>query len=125
MTMHLDDTHRADLVSWVESAARPDTDFPIQNLPLGCFRAAGRAARPGVAIGDSILDLAAARRAALLSAETAELVTLCTDERSLNPLLAAGGDALLRLRHEVSRLLRADTPEGERARARRERPLTP
>jgi fumarylacetoacetase len=125
VTIHLDDTHRADLVSWVESAARPDTDFPVQNLPLGCFRAAGRAARPGVAIGDSILDLAAARRAALLSAETAELVTLCTDERSLNPLLAAGGDALLRLRHEVSRLLRADTPEGERASAGRERLLTP
>src|ERR1700716_899165 len=104
MTTHLDETHRADLESWVESAAASDTDFPVQNLPLGCFRAAGRAARPGVAIGQSILDLAAARKAALLSPEMAELVTLCTDERSLNPLLAAGGDALLRLRHEASRL---------------------
>jgi fumarylacetoacetase len=125
VTAHLDETHGADLVSWVESAQAPGTDFPIQNLPLGCFRAAGRAARPGIAIGDAILDLAAARRAAVLSPEIAELVTLCTDARSLNPLLAAGEDALLRLRYETSRLLRATTPEGERARAERERLLVP
>jgi fumarylacetoacetase len=121
----LDETHRADLASWVESAQAPDTDFPIQNLPLGCFRTPGRAARPGIAIGDAILDLAAARRAALLSAELAELVTLCTDERSLNPLLAAGDDALSRLRYEVSQLLRADTADGERASAERKRLLAP
>jgi len=125
MTSRIDETHRADLASWVESAARSDTDFPLQNLPLGCFRTVGRAARPGIAIGDEILDLAAARKAGLLSAEMAELVTLCTDERSLNPLLAAGRDSLARLRHEVSRLLRADTPEGERARAQRARILVP
>ena len=53
----LDDTHRADLQSWVESAQSVDTDFPIQNLPLGIFRSNGRTARPGVAIGSMILDL--------------------------------------------------------------------
>src|SRR4051812_44397681 len=125
MTIRIDDTHRADLVSWVESAQAPETDFPIQNLPLGCFRTPGRAARPGVAIGDAILDLAAARRAALLSAELAELVTLCTDERSLNPLLAAGEDALLMVRREVSHLLRADAPAGRKAGAERRRLLAP
>src|SRR5258705_4441494 len=125
MTSRIDETHRADLASRVESAARSDTDFPLQNLPLGCFRTVGRAARPGIAIGDEILDLAAARKAGLLSAEMAELVTLCTDERSLNPLLSAGRDSLARVRHEVSRLLRADTPEGERARAQRARILVP
>ena len=41
--------------SWVESAER--SDFPIQNLPLGIFSdGAGR--RPGIAIGDFVLDLA-------------------------------------------------------------------
>ena len=125
MTTHIDETHHADLVSWVESAQAPGTDFPIQNLPIGCFRAPRRAARPGIAIGDAILDLAAARRARLLSPELAELVTLCTDERSLNPLLAAGDDALLRLRREASRLLRADTEEGRRAAAERKRILVP
>ena len=123
MITTIDDTHRLELASWVESAARPDTDFPIQNLPLGVFRAPRRAARPGIAIGDEILDLAAARKAALLSAEVAELVTLCTDERSLNPLMAAGRGMLARLRQEMSRLLRADTPEGRRAAGERKRLL--
>jgi fumarylacetoacetase len=47
--------------SWVESANDPATDFPIQNLPFGVFRAKGskEAPRGGVAIGDQILDLAA------------------------------------------------------------------
>jgi len=41
--------------SWVESAE--GSDFPIQNLPLGIFSdGAGR--RPGIAIGDFVLDLA-------------------------------------------------------------------
>jgi fumarylacetoacetase len=123
VTTRLDETHDIERVSWVESAARPETDFPIQNLPLGVFRAPGRAARPGIAIGDEILDLAAARKAALLSAEAAELVTLCTDERSLNPLMAAGREMLSRLRQEMSWLLRADTPEGRHAAAERKRLL--
>ena len=54
----IDETHDPQLRSWVESANLPDTDFPIQNLPLGVFDRAG-ASRPslGLAIGDSILDL--------------------------------------------------------------------
>jgi fumarylacetoacetase len=57
----LDDTHDASLESWVRSANRPDTDFPIQNLPFGRFRDAGpQAWRIGVAIGDQVLDLTAA-----------------------------------------------------------------
>jgi fumarylacetoacetase len=35
----------------------PDSDFPIQNLPYGIFRARDGAAHAGVAIGDLILDL--------------------------------------------------------------------
>ena len=60
MTLEVDDTHRPDLRSWIESANTATTDFPIQNLPLGCFRVSG-VARPGVAIGDQIVDLCAAR----------------------------------------------------------------
>ncbi len=54
----IDETHDPKLTSWVESANRPDCDFPIQNLPLGVFRPAGGGhGRIGVAIGDFILDL--------------------------------------------------------------------
>jgi len=54
----IDETHARGLTSWVESANRPDCDFPIQNLPLGVFQAPGESrSRPGVAIGDFILDV--------------------------------------------------------------------
>ncbi len=57
----IDETHDAGLVSWVESANDPGTDFPIQNLPFGRFRSASDAPwRIGVAIGDQVLDLEAA-----------------------------------------------------------------
>jgi fumarylacetoacetase len=54
----IDQTHDPKLRSWVESANRPGCDFPIQNLPVGVFVAAGEnRARLGVAIGDFILDV--------------------------------------------------------------------
>ncbi|TRW96945.1 fumarylacetoacetase [Paracoccus sp. M683] len=42
--------------SWVDSANRADTDFPLNNLPYGVFDD-GQGARMGVAIGDFVLDL--------------------------------------------------------------------
>src|SRR5579884_2041469 len=54
----IDQTHDPALQSWVESANRPDSDFPIQNLALGVFEtASGPQPRLGGAIGDFILDL--------------------------------------------------------------------
>ena len=37
----------------------PDTDFPLQNLPFGCFKRRGSAEpwRIGVAIGEQVFDL--------------------------------------------------------------------
>ncbi len=63
--MPIDATHDPALQSWVTSANAADSDFPIQNLPYGRFRAAGSAEpfRLGVAIGNQILDLPAAMRA--------------------------------------------------------------
>jgi fumarylacetoacetase len=43
------------LTSWCESAQ--GSDFPVQNLPLGVFSVGERRRRPGVAIGDYVLDL--------------------------------------------------------------------
>ena len=52
-----DATHDPNLTSWVESANRPDHDFPIQNLPYASFRKHGEERiRVGVAIGDMVLD---------------------------------------------------------------------
>ena len=61
MTVALNETHDPARRSFVESANAPGNDFPIQNLPFGVFRpAAEQPPRVGVAIGDQILDVAAA-----------------------------------------------------------------
>ncbi|HET7816240.1 MAG TPA: fumarylacetoacetate hydrolase family protein, partial [Sphingomicrobium sp.] len=52
----LDDTRDPSLSSWVQSADG-HRDFPVQNLPLGIFSEAKGLRRPGVAIGDYVLDL--------------------------------------------------------------------
>jgi len=55
----LDETHDPGRTSWV-SGTDAGSDFPVQNLPLGIFSEAKGQRRPGVAIGDFILDLAGA-----------------------------------------------------------------
>ena len=37
----LNETHDPRLLSWVDSANDPSTDFPVQNLPFGVFRRRG------------------------------------------------------------------------------------
>ena len=41
--------------SWIDVA--PQSPFPIQNIPFGIYSTPSKTARPGVAIGDKILDL--------------------------------------------------------------------
>jgi fumarylacetoacetase len=122
----LADTLRPDLASWVESANHADTDFPIQNLPLGCFRDARQRTRPGVAIGDQILDLVELERTGWLFAQPlSDTIARCAADGSLNALLAQGRDVLSAIRHGVSRLLRADGDHGARSRELRDRLLVP
>ncbi|MBP7551234.1 MAG: fumarylacetoacetase [Gemmatimonadaceae bacterium] len=103
------------LRSRVASAHADGTDFPLQNLPLGAFTA-GLAPRVGVAIGDEVLDLRAARDRGHLDGLDARLVEAAGAE-TLNALFALGRPALSALRGRVSAMLRADTPEGARAEA--------
>jgi fumarylacetoacetase len=59
----IDSTHDPALKSWVESANRTDSDFPIQNLPYATFARKGhKPTRLGIAIGDMVLDVGAAFR---------------------------------------------------------------
>ena len=94
-----DSTHDASLRSWVESANRAQTDFPIQNLPFGRFRTHGSEPwRIGVAIGDQILDLKLA-------------LELCPWPQSiamwLEPLAGGNLNALMALGGRPRRALRA------------------
>ena len=112
----LDATHAPTLRSWVESAQRPDTDFPIQNLPLGVAAWPDGHVAPVVAIGDQVLDLGRAHAAGLLGALDPAIAD-ALGAPTLNPLVALGRPALTALRAAASRMLRADTPEGARAQA--------
>ena len=52
--------------SWVASANAPDHPFPLNNLPYGVFSTPETDPRCGVAIGDMILDMAAAEETGLI-----------------------------------------------------------
>jgi fumarylacetoacetase len=125
VTTALDETHRPELGSWVESANALATDFPVQNLPLGIFRRADGVSCPGVAIGDQILDLSAAADARLLSQNPTRLIGSCLNAGVLNPFIEAGREQMRALRAEVSALLRDDTAAGRSARRGAEALLVP
>jgi len=111
MTVQLNETHDINLRSWVTSANQPECDFPIQNLPFGVFRRAGsnQAFRVGVAIGDQILDLAAAHGVHAFAGYT-ELqggyLTAAVNAQNLNGLMNLGTPVWMALRLALSRVLR-------------------
>ena len=103
----LNETHNPALQSWVASANKAGTDFPIQNLPFAVFRHKGNAEafRGGVAIGDQILDLAAVAKSGVLKGEAAAAVQAGAQDK-LNALMALGTAAWSALRLALSRALR-------------------
>ena len=94
----IDETLDRSRVSWV-GGAHPGSDFPVQNLPLGIFSVDGDGRRPGVAIGDFILDLAAA--ADLLDEDWREDLS----QPVLNSWLSRGQEDQAALRARLSDLL--------------------
>lgn len=92
--MLIDDTNDPVRASWVTSAQTGP--FRLQNLPLGMFSPPGGHPRPGVAIGDQILDLVAAG--------------LVAPAETLNGFLALGAPARSSLRRDVWRILEASAP---------------
>ncbi|HEX7071486.1 MAG TPA: fumarylacetoacetase, partial [Rhodothermales bacterium] len=96
------------LRSFVDAA--PDSDFPIQNLPLGVFRRAPTdPPHIGVAIGDHVLDLT------LLEVRDFFTDPPLRDARpfaraTLNAFLSLGTEAWSAVRTTVSRLLTGENP---------------
>lgn len=114
----INETHDARHKSWVGAANEADCDFPLQNLPFGVFRRAGKSEdfRGGVAIGDQILDLAAAARAGLFSGDAAEAAAMASGP-TLNGLMGADPALASSLRLALSRVLREGSALEGRARA--------
>src|SRR3954466_3901697 len=102
MSPVLNETHDPAIKSWVESANKPDTDFPLQNLPLGICRRRGsrEAPRVFVAIGDFAFDISGAQKDALLPGLSAQVAQAC-DTWSLNRLMALGQPHWSALRREL------------------------
>ena len=106
--MALDFTHDPGARSWVPSAQEAGCDFALQNLPWCMFRphGAGEAAfRPGVGIGDQVLDLAALSASGLLQGAAAQATAAAATGPRLNALCAQGPGAWRALRHALFRLL--------------------
>lgn len=118
----LNATHDPLRRSWIASANLPGTDFPIQNLPFGRFRPAGRgeAWRIGVAIGDQVFDL---KRAAELGTWPADIAALLAPLAAgdLNAFMAQPGRARSALRAALSQVL----TEGDAQQTRLQAALVP
>jgi len=109
----LDATHDPARRSWIESANEPETEFPLQNLPVGVVTH-GASPAPVIAapIGDQALDLAAAAEAGLLNRLDPAVLDACRAP-ALNPLMSLGPGAWRAVRAALSDLLGADR-EGPR-----------
>src|SRR5579859_6433368 len=103
MKYTLDETHDPARHSFVEAANDPETDFPIQNLPLGVFSTkADPSPRIGVAIGDRVFDL---KKASGANKSFTQPTVEALQETSLNRLFSLGRPALSHLRRTVANLL--------------------
>jgi fumarylacetoacetase len=109
MSIELDWTHDRARRSWVASAAA-HPDFPIQNLALGIFDRGDGSRRGGIAIGDEILDLAAAAGTGLFAGD-AEAAAQAASGPTLNPLMALGAGPRSALRRRLSELLEVGSPD--------------
>jgi fumarylacetoacetase len=126
MAAHLNETHDPAIKSWVESANRTGSDFPVQNLPFGMCRrrGSGQSARVGVAIGDFVLDVAGAHKDGLLSG-VQEIVAQACQSGSLNKLMALGQESWSNLRRALHSLLRADGESAARNQEKGRKHLLP
>jgi fumarylacetoacetase len=120
--------------SWIEAANDPACDFSIQNLPFGIFSDARNSARRvGVAIGDSIVDLAVLQASGLLrlpGTGTRTDAGVAASEQvfsrdTLNDFIALGRDAWRSVRIQLSGLLSRETATLRDDVALRERALVP
>ena len=106
------ETHDPALRSWVASANDGKTDFPIQNLPFAVFRRVGGGEpwRGGVAIGDQIVDMAAAVAAGVFTGEALRPAQAAA-ESTLNHLMGLGPKPASALRKALSKALQTGSTQ--------------
>ena len=97
------------LKSWVASANDANHPFPLNNLPYGVFSTGEDDPRCGVAIGDMILDIAAAEAEGLIALTDYPLF----DVPYWNDLMEEGPAVWAALRERLTALLAAGSTEQE------------
>jgi fumarylacetoacetase len=96
--------------SWVESANAPDHPFPLNNLPCGVFSLDDDERRCGVAIGDFVLDVAAAERGLLIVLDGGPYF----GAPSWNKFMASGPKLWASLRDSLQRILGVEADDHTR-----------
>ncbi|MFO2462392.1 fumarylacetoacetase [Pseudomonas sp. 15FMM2] len=99
--------------SWVASANN-HADFPLQNLPLGVFSRDGSTPRSGVAIGEHIFDLQAARD--FFEGQARRAVDAAASGQ-LNEFFELGREPRIALRERLLELLGEDSKFKEKLQA--------
>ncbi|KAK7359858.1 hypothetical protein VNO77_01823 [Canavalia gladiata] len=96
------------LKSFIE--VHPDSHFPIQNLPYGVFKPQSTSPpRPGVAIGDFVLDLSEIASAGLFDGPLLKNSD-CFFQPNLNKFVSLGRPAWKEARATLQKLLSANEP---------------
>ena len=85
------------LTSWL--SIPPDSDFSLYNLPYGIFHTGDGRARAGIAIGDHIVDLAAAADSGLFGKR--RFFKKIFEQSTLNEFIALGKPVTGRIRKKV------------------------
>ncbi|EYU27710.1 hypothetical protein MIMGU_mgv1a0084041mg, partial [Erythranthe guttata] len=111
------------LKSFVE--VHPDSHFPIQNLPYGVFKPEPDSEpRPGVAIGDYVLDLSVIASAGLFDGPYLRNSD-CFTQPNLNKFSGLGRPAWKEARTTLQKLLSATEPILRDNESLREKALVP
>jgi fumarylacetoacetase len=99
--------------SWLESANDPACGFPLQSLPYCIFTVEDGRPRPGVGIGELILDLQLCSRGGLFEWLPAPIRAAC-QAQTLNALMACEAEAHAALRTRLMGLLDAAADQATR-----------
>ena len=107
---NINETHDANLTSWIESANAPGTDFPIQNLPFCVFTrsCSYENVRVGVAIGDFVLDVYACYECCLFDDESFSIAVSANNYCLDHSVMRKNKDLQSAFRRRLVQILSAD-----------------
>jgi len=92
--------------SWIEVSK--DSDFPIQNIPFGIFKAYGGEARAATRIGDTVIDLYSLCKLGFLDGLGIEPALL--SQETLNAFIALGKPASRAVRVRIAKVFDQGNP---------------